>query len=99
MESYCGDLFMLLSELMESVNVDLSLSEIAQNIEVSDDFVNNPVVSINETEIIITCFIDDVTRAVNFNFDKNTITEIFTSPLGVGGEVYSMKGNLIKILN
>ena len=99
MESYCGDSFMLLRELMESVNIDLSLSEIAQNIEVSDDFVNNPVLSINETEITITCIIDDVTRAVNFNFEKNTITEIFTSPLGVGGEVYSMNGTLIKILN
>ena len=90
---------MLLSELMEYVNMDLSLSEIAQNIEVSDDFVNNPVLNINETEITITCFSDDVTRAVNFNFNKNTITEIFISPIGVGGEVYSMNGNLIKIIN
>ncbi len=98
MESYYGD-NMLLKELMEITNVNLSLSDTAQNIEIHDDFRNNPILSINETEITITCSVDDVTRVVNFNFDKNTITEIFTSPAGVGGEVYTMNGLLIKIIN
>lgn len=98
MESYYGDI-MLLKELMDLTNVNLSLSENAQNIEIHDDFRNNSTLIINETEITITCSVDDVTRAVNFNFDKNTITEIFTSPVGVGGVVYSMNGNIIKILN
>lgn len=98
MESYYGDI-MLLKELMESTKVNLSLSDKALNIEIHDDFRNNPILSINETEITITCSVDDVTRVVNFNFDKNTITEIFTSPAGVGGTVYSINGNLIKILN
>lgn len=98
MESYYGDI-MLLKELMESTNVNLSLSDKALNIEIHDDFRNNPILSINETEITITCSVDDVTRVVNFNFDKDTITEIFTSPIGVGGEVYTMNGLLIKIIN
>ena len=33
---------MLLKELMEATNVNLSLSEEAQNIEIHDDFQNNP---------------------------------------------------------
>lgn len=98
MGSYYGDI-MLLKELMESTNVNLSLSDEAQNIEIHDDFRNNPILSINETEITITCSVDDVTRAVNFNFDKNTITEIFTSPVGIGGEVYTMNGLLVQIIN
>ena len=98
MGSYYGDI-MLLKELMEATNVSLSLSENAYNIEIHDDFRNNPTLSINETEITITCSVVDVTRVVNFNFDKNTITEIFTSPVGVGGAVYSINGNIIKILN
>ena len=92
-------IFMLLKELMEVTNVNLSLSEEAQNIEIHDDFQNNPTLGISETEITISCSVDDVTRAVNFNFDKNTITEIFTSSLGIGGEVYSMNGLLVKIIN
>jgi uncharacterized beta-barrel protein YwiB (DUF1934 family) len=90
---------MLLKELMELTNINLSLSDIAQNIEIHDDFKNNPIVSINETEITIICSGDNITRAVNFNFDKNTITEIFSSPFGTGGEVHSMNGDIIKILN
>ena len=98
MESYYGD-YMLLKELIENTHVNLKLSDNAENIEVHDDFMNDPVVSINETEITIQCSVEDVIRAVNFNFDKNTITEIFSSNLGNGGEVYSMNGELIKILN
>jgi hypothetical protein len=98
MGSYYGDT-MLLKELMEATNVNLSLSDEAQNIEIHDDFKNNPSVSINDIEITILCSVDDVNRAINFNFDKNTITEIFTSDLGIGGEVYSMNGLLLKIIN
>ena len=98
MESYCGDI-MLLKELMDLTNVSISLSETAGNIEVHDDFENNPTVRITDTEITIECSVNDVTRAVNFNFNKNTITEIFTSELGIGGEVYSMNGEIIKLIN
>ena len=98
MGSYYGDT-MLLKELMEATNVNLSLSDEAQNIEIHDDFKNNPSVSINDIEITILCSVDDVNRAINFNFDKNTITEIFTSDLGIGGEVYSMNGLLLKNIN
>lgn len=98
MESYYGDI-MLLKDLMDLTNVSISLSENAKNIEVHDDFKNNPTVRITDTEITIECFVNDVVRAVNFNFNKNTITEIFTSELGIGGEVYSMNGLLVKIIN
>ena len=98
MGNYYGDT-MLLKELMELTNIKLSLSDNAKNIEVHDDFKDNQIVSINETEITIKCTVEDVVRAVNFNFDKNTISEIFSSPLGVGGEVYSMTGNIVKIIN
>ena len=84
---------------MEATNVNLSLSEEAQNIEIHDDFQKNPTLGISETELTISCSVDDVIRAVNFNFDKNTITEIFTSPVGIGGEVYSMDGLILKIIN
>lgn len=99
MESYYGDIFMFLKELMELTNINLSLSAEAQNIEVHDDFRNNPVLSINETEITITCSHDDVIRAINFNFDKNTIAEVFNSPAGIGGGVYTMTGLIVKIIN
>ena len=98
MESYYGDI-MLLKELMELTNVSISLSDTAQNIEIHDDFRFNPTVHITDIEITIECSVDDVIRAINFNFDKNTITEIFTSELGIGGEVYSINGQLIKLLN
>ena len=98
MESYYGDI-MLLKELMELTNVSISLSDTAQNIEIHDDFRFNPTVQITDIEITIECSVDDVIRAINFNFDKNTITEIFTSELGIGGEVYSINGQLIKLLN
>ena len=98
MGNYYGDI-MLLKELMKLNNINLSLSDDALNIEVNDDFKDKSVVSINETEITIKCTIEDVVRAVNFNFDKNTISEIFSSPVGIGGEVYSMNGQLVKIIN
>jgi len=98
MESYYGDI-MLLKELIELTNVSISLSDTAQNIEIHDDFRFNPTVQITDIEITIECSVDDVIRAINFNFDKNTITEIFTSELGIGGGVYSINGQLIKLLN
>ncbi len=98
MGNYYGDI-MLLKELMELTNIDLSLSDNALNIGVHEDFMNNPIVSINETEITIKCSSDEVLRAVNFNFDKNTITEIFTSDFGTGGVVYALTGEIIKIIN
>ena len=90
---------MLLKELMSQYNINLSLSDNAQNIEVNDDFSGNSLVSISDTEINITCTLEDVSRVVNFNFDKNTITELFISDLGIGGRVYSLKGEPIKIIN
>ena len=84
---------------MSQYNINLSLSDNAQNIEVNDDFSGNSLVSISDTEINITCTLEDVSRVVNFNFDKNTITELFISDLGIGGRVYSLKGEPIKIIN
>ena len=98
MGSYYGDI-MLLKDLMEETNINLSLSDIAQNIEVHDDFLNNSTVSINEIEININCNVDDVSRVINFNFERNTITELFVSDMFHGGVVYSMDGGTIKIIN
>jgi hypothetical protein len=89
----------VLKEIMDLTKVNISLSDTAQNIEVHDDFKTNPTVKITDTEITIECFVDNVTRAINFNFDKNTISEIFTSEIGIGGEVYSMNGEIIKLIN
>lgn len=98
MGSYYGDI-MLLKDLMEETNINLSLSDTAQDIEVHDDFSNNPIVSINEIEININCNVEDVSRVINFNFEKNTITELFVSDMFHGGVVYSMNGETIKIIN
>ena len=91
---------MLLKDLMDLTNINISLEENAQKIEVSDDFQNNPNVHINDNEITIICSVEEVTRAINFNFDKSTITEIFKSELvSTGGTVYSLNGNIVQIIN
>lgn len=89
----------LLKDLMGLTNVNLALSDNAYNIEVHDDFSNNPVTSINETRITIRCTNEDIVRIVDFNFDKNTITEYFSSDLFTGGTIYSMDGEIISIIN
>ena len=87
---------MLLKDLMELTNIQISLLDTAQNIEIADDFSNNPTVSITDIEITIKCIVDDVTRVINFNFDKNTITELFAAH---GGIVRSIEGHTLKIIN
>ena len=84
---------------MELTNIQISLLDTAQNIEIADDFSNNPTVSITDIEITIKCIVDDVTRVINFNFDKNTITELFASDVAHGGIVRSIEGHTLKIIN
>ena len=90
---------MLLNELMEIANINISLSEHAKNIEIDDDFSADFSVSITDTEITITRLSQGIVKTINFNFDKNTISEVFISDLGNGGIVYSIDGNILKIIN
>lgn len=92
-------MIMLLKELMELANINISLSENAQEIEIDDDFSENYFISITDEEISVTCPTRYVDKTINFNFDKNTITELITSDLGNSGTVYSIKGEIIKVIN
>lgn len=90
---------MLLKELMQLANINISLSEHAQEIEIDDDFSEDYSVSISDTEITITCMPDDIVKVINFNFVKNMITELFISDLGNSGTVYTIDGNILQIIN
>ncbi len=90
---------MLLKELISLTQIDVGLIRDAENIEISDDFSNNPMVETEGKEINIYCSNEDVVRVININLEKNTITEMFRSSLGIGGTVYSLDGELIKIIN
>lgn len=98
MENFYGD-EMLLKELISLTEINVGLIRDAENIEISDDFSNNPIVENEGKEINIYCTNEDVVRVVNINLEKNTITEMFKSPLGIGGTVYSINGELLKIIN
>ena len=84
---------------MELTNINLTLQDTAQNIEIPDAFNINPSVAISDHAITVTCSDDDVTRVIDFNFDKSTITELSVSDLFTGGTVYSMTGEILKIIN
>lgn len=98
MGSYYGD-NMLLKELLQLTNIKLALSDGAKEIEIADAFSQNPIVTTADSEVTIICTDEDILRAVNLNFKKNTISEIFSSTLGHGGVVYSNDGLMIKIIN
>lgn len=98
MGNYYGD-EMLLKELISLTQITVGLIRDAENIEISDDFSNNPLVETEGKEINIYCTNEDIVRVININLEKNTITEMFKSPLGIGGTVYSIDGELIKIIN
>lgn len=84
---------------MQLANINISLSEHAQEIEIDDDFSEDYSVSISDTEITITCMPDDIVKVINFNFVKNMITELFISDLGNSGTVYTIDGNILQIIN
>ena len=90
---------MFLKELIDNLDLDLELSVNAEDLEIHSDFMNNPIVESKENEINIYCDNENITRLINFNFKKETITEIFKSEFFVGGTVYSFNGEIISVIN
>lgn len=98
MGNYYGD-NMLLKELIELTGINLALSKNAEQIEIADDFLENYSVTASAKDINIKTVVDDVTRVVNFNFEKDTISEVFASKVCHGGIIYSSEGVVLKIIN
>ena len=91
---------MLLKEIIELLNLSESLfGARARIITVDDSFREDYYIESKQNETSIYCADDDVTRVINFNFDKKTITELSRSDLFIGGIVYSFNGDIISVIN
>ena len=98
MESYYGDI-MLLKELIELTGINFALPKTSEEIEIADEFSENYSITTSTKDISIKCVVDGVTRVVNFNFENDTISEVFASKVCHGGIVYSIDGSILKIIN
>lgn len=89
---------MLLRELVEQLGLDITLQPLANEIEVSDSFIDNPLVNSDESQIKIYCTENTATRVLCFDLDKEVIIDLFELENRTGGNVYSFEGFIIQII-
>lgn len=90
---------MLLQTLIDNLNLDITLSLSVGEIEISDDFLNNPAVISEDNQVKIYCTNEDnVTRVICFDSTKKLILDLFKGGYYVGGTVYDFDGRFVQII-
>lgn len=97
-ETLYGDC-MLLRDLINDLNIDyIALQPLANEINVSDAYSNNPEIEVTETQIKIYCNDGNATRVLCVDFDKQTIADLFLLENRTGGTVYSFDGFILQTI-
>lgn len=91
---------MLLKELIKNIGLNFELPLPAGELEISDDFINDPVSMFEDEQIKIYCNNDDkVTRVICFDLNQKLILDLFKGEFYHGGTVYSFEGEVQSIIN
>ena len=91
METLCGD-NMILNDLIIQLNLDIALSPLANQIEISDSFNDNPLLESDNSQIRIYSNEDNATRVICLDLDKKLIVDLFKLENRTGGTVYTFDG-------
>lgn len=88
----------MLQDLLNEFNI--TLSGFTANIEIPDDFEENTKIRFEEgNKIKFICQLEDLVREVCIDLTEKTITVSFESDIYSGGEMYTLDGQLLKIMN